>query len=118
MNPLTVLDEADALFQATVRRFARERIAPHVRSMDELGVFRAEILRELFELGLMSIEIPEEYGGQEGSFFQSIVAIEELARVDASAALIVDVQNTLCVKAMLRYGSPRSEEHTSELQSH
>src|SRR2546430_9662598 len=68
--PLTVLGEEERLFQATVRRFAREQIAPHVREMDEAAVFRKDILRQFFELGLMGIEIPEEYGGHGGSFFQ------------------------------------------------
>ena len=67
------------MFQATVRKFARERIAPHVRAMDEAGVFRKELIREFFDLGLMAIDVPEEYGGQGGYFFQSILAIEELA---------------------------------------
>src|SRR5580700_8194694 len=95
MTPLTQLSEEEALFQASVRRFARERLAPHVRAMDEAGVFRKDLLAELFDLGLMGIEVPEELGGQGGTFFQSILAIEELARVDPSAAVIVDVQNTL-----------------------
>jgi alkylation response protein AidB-like acyl-CoA dehydrogenase len=100
--PLTVLTEDETLFQASVRRFARQRLAPHVRAMDESAVFREDILAELFELGLMAIEIPEELGGQGGTFFQSILAIEELARVDPSAAVIVDVQNTLFHNAILK----------------
>ncbi len=105
MPPLTQLSEDETLFQASVRRFARERLAPHVRAMDEAGVFRQDLLRELFELGLMAIEVPEEFGGQGGTFFQSILAIEELARVDPSAAVIVDVQNTLFHNAILRWGN-------------
>jgi alkylation response protein AidB-like acyl-CoA dehydrogenase len=73
--------------------------------MDESGVFRRELLDELFELGLMAVDIREEYGGQSGSFFQSILAIEELAKVDPAAAVIVDVQNTLCNAALQRWGS-------------
>jgi short/branched chain acyl-CoA dehydrogenase len=103
--PLTRLSEEESMFQASVRRFAQERLAPHVRAMDESGVFLPSLLRELFELGLMAIEIPEEYGGQGGSFFQSILAIEELAKVDPSAAVIVDVQNTLFHNAILRHGT-------------
>ena len=103
--PLTQLSDEERMFQASVRRFAHERLAPHVRAMDEAGVFRKDLLRELFELGLMAIEVPEEYGGQGGSFFQSILAIEELAKVDPSAAVIVDVQNTLFHNAILRWGT-------------
>lgn len=105
IRPLTQLSEDEAMFQSTVRKFARERIAPHVREMDEAAVFRRDLIREFFELGLMGIEIPEEYGGQGGTFFQSILAIEELAAVDASAAVIVDVQNTLFINAILRWAN-------------
>jgi len=105
MQPLTQLSDEEELFQSTVGQFARERLAPHVRQMDESGVFRKELLDELFELGLMAVDIPEEYGGQSGSFFQSILAIEELAKVDPAAAVIVDVQNTLCNAALQRWGS-------------
>jgi butyryl-CoA dehydrogenase/short/branched chain acyl-CoA dehydrogenase len=105
MPALTELSEEERLFQTTVRRFARERLAPHVRQMDESGVFRKDLLSELFELGLMAIDVSEEYGGQGGNFFQSILAIEELARVDPSAAVIVDVQNTLCTNLLQRWGT-------------
>jgi short-chain 2-methylacyl-CoA dehydrogenase len=103
--PLTQLSEEETMFQASVRRFAAERLAPHVRAMDDAGVFRKELLTELFELGLMAIDVPEEYGGQGGSFFQAILAIEELAKVDPSASVIVDVQNTLFNNALLRWGT-------------
>src|SRR5579884_2552615 len=103
--PLTKLSEEEQMFQASVRRFARERLAPHVREMDQAGAFRSDLIRELFEGGLMSIEIPEEFEGQGGSFFQSILAIEELAKVDPSAAVIVDVQNTLFNNAILRWAT-------------
>jgi butyryl-CoA dehydrogenase/short/branched chain acyl-CoA dehydrogenase len=105
MPALTELSEEERLFQSTVRRFARERLAPHIRAMDEEGVFRKDLLQEIFELGLMGIDVPEEYGGQGGEFFQSILAIEELARVDPSAAAIVDVQNTLCTNLLQRFGT-------------
>jgi alkylation response protein AidB-like acyl-CoA dehydrogenase len=103
--PLTQLSEEEGMFQATVRRFAAERLAPHVRAMDDAGVFRKELLAELFELGLMAVDVPEEYGGQGGSFFQTILAIEELAKVDPSASVIVDVQNTLFNNALVRWGN-------------
>jgi butyryl-CoA dehydrogenase/short/branched chain acyl-CoA dehydrogenase len=105
MQPLTRLSDEEELFQTTVGQFARERLAPHVRQMDESGVFRRELLDELFELGLMTVDIAEDYGGQSGSFFQSILAIEELAKVDPTAAVIVDVQNTLCNAALQRWGT-------------
>jgi butyryl-CoA dehydrogenase/short/branched chain acyl-CoA dehydrogenase len=105
VRPLTSLGEEDLLFRDSVRRFARERIAPHVREMDEKSEFRKDLLKELFQLGLMGIEIPEEYGGQGGTFFQAVLAIEEIAAVDPAAAVIVDVQNTLVINALLRWGS-------------
>src|ERR1700680_526527 len=98
--PLTVLSEEEGMFRDVVRKFARERIGPHVREMDEAGVFRKELLHEMFELGLMGIEIPEEFGGQGGTFFQAILAVEELSAVDPSAGVIVDVQKNLCHKAL------------------
>src|SRR3954454_17985378 len=103
--PLTVLREEEKLFQTTVRRFAKERLAPYVRQLDENGKFRPELLEEMFELGLMGIDVPEQHGGQGGSFFQSILAIEELAKVDPSASVIVDVQNTLVNNAIARWGT-------------
>ncbi len=99
------LSEEDRIFQSTILRFARERIAPHVRAMDEAGIFRKDLLKEMFELGLMGVEIPEEYGGQGGSFFQSVLAVEALATVDPSAAVIVDVQNTIANNILLRWGN-------------
>ncbi len=100
-----VLDDEEKTFQSTVLRFARERIAPHVRAMDESAVFRNDLLHEMFELGLMGVEIPEEFGGQGGSFFQSVLAVEALAAVDPSAAVIVDVQNTIANNILLRWGN-------------
>jgi short/branched chain acyl-CoA dehydrogenase len=102
---LTMLSEEERMFQTTVRRFARERIGPHVRAMDDAGVFRADILTEMFDLGLMGIEIPEEYGGQGGNFFQAVLAVETLAEVDPSAAVIVDVQNTIANNVLLRWAT-------------
>jgi short-chain 2-methylacyl-CoA dehydrogenase len=102
---LTTLSEEEKLFQSTVRRFAREQIAPHVREMDEAALFRKDILRQFFELGLMGIEIPEQFGGQGGSFFQCVLAVEELSAVDPSAGVIVDVQNTIVNNAILRWAN-------------
>src|SRR6202171_2216208 len=103
--PLTVLSDEEKMFQATVRRFARERIGPHVREMDEAGVFRKDLLHEMFELGLMGIEIPEEHGGQGGTFFQAVLAVEAVAAVDPSAAVIIDVQNTITNNVIIRWGN-------------
>src|SRR6266566_9149185 len=102
MQPLTALNEDERMFQATVRKFAREQIRPFVREMDEAGVFRKDIIKQFFEMGLMGIEIPEEYGGQGGTFFQCVMAVEELSAVDPSAGVIVDVQNTIVNNAILR----------------
>jgi alkylation response protein AidB-like acyl-CoA dehydrogenase len=118
--PLTALTEDEKFFQSTVRKFAREQIRPYVREMDEAGVFRKDIIRQFFEMGLMGIEIPEEYGGQGGSFFQAILAVEELSAVDPSAGVIVDVQNTICNNALLKWANaeqkakylPRLAENT------
>ena len=104
-GPLTQLTEEEKMFQSSVRQFARDRIGPQVRSMDEAGVFRKDLIQEFFSLGLMAIDVPEQYGGQGGYFFQSILAIEELAKVDPSAAVIVDVQNTLFNNAILRWST-------------
>jgi short-chain 2-methylacyl-CoA dehydrogenase len=110
ITPLTVLQEEEELFQSSVRQFANERLAPHVRAMDHEGKFRPDLLTEMFELGLMGIDIKEQYGGQGGSFFQSILAVEELAKVDASAAVIVDVQNTLVSNAIERWANPEQKQ--------
>jgi short/branched chain acyl-CoA dehydrogenase len=103
--PLTVLSDEERMFQDAVRRFARERIGPYVREMDAAAIFRKDLLREMFELGLMGIEIPEEYGGQGGTFFQAVLAVEALAAVDPSAAVIVDVQNTIANNVIIRWGA-------------
>ena len=107
--PLTALSEDERFFQSTVRQFARAEIRPHVREMDEAGVFRKDIIRQFFEMGLMGIEIPEEYGGQGGTFFQAVLAVEELSAVDPSAGVIVDVQNTICNNALLRWATPEQK---------
>jgi butyryl-CoA dehydrogenase/short/branched chain acyl-CoA dehydrogenase len=104
-SPLTLLSDEEEMFQQSVRQFSKERLAPHVRAMDEEGVFRKDLLQELFDLGLMSIDVPEEFGGQGGTFFQAILAIEELAKVDPSASVIVDVHNTLFNHAIQKWGT-------------
>ncbi len=102
---MTHLDAEEKLFQDTIRRFAREKIGPLVREMDETSQFNKTLLGELFELGLMGIEIPEEYGGQGGNFFQCVLAIEEISAVDPSAGVVVDVQNTIVNNAIVRWGN-------------
>jgi short-chain 2-methylacyl-CoA dehydrogenase len=104
--PLTHLSEEEALFRQSVRQFAEERVRPLVKTMDEAGVFDSELLQDFFRLGLMGITIPEEYGGAGSSFFMAVLAVEELSRVDASAGVVVDVQNTLVNNAIARWGSP------------
>jgi len=104
-QPLTVLTEDEKMFQSSVRQFAREQIRPHVREMDEACVFRKDIIRQFFAMGLMGIEIPEEFGGQGGTFFQAVLAVEELSAVDPSAGVIVDVQNTICNNALLKWAT-------------
>jgi alkylation response protein AidB-like acyl-CoA dehydrogenase len=110
VSPLTSLLEEERLFQQSIRQFARERLAPHVRAMDAEGVFRKDLLKEMFAIGLMGVDVKEEYGGQGGSFFQSILAIEELARVDPAASVIIDVQNTLVNNAIERWGSAEQKK--------
>ncbi len=103
--PLTRLGEEEQMFRDSIREFAEARIRPHVHAMDEASKFDPALLREFFEMHLMGIEIPESFGGAGCSFFMSILAVEELSRVDASAGVIVDVQNTLVNNALLRWGS-------------
>ena len=103
--PITDLSEEERIFRDTVREFAETRVRPRVAEMEREKVQPPELLKELFELGLMGIEIPEIYGGAGASFFMAILAIEELARVDPALAIPVDVQNTLVVKMILRWGS-------------
>ena len=106
---LTTLSEEEQMFQASVRQFAEERVRPLAKEMDEQGQFSMELIREFFQLGWMGIEVPEEYGGAGGSFFQCILAIEELSAADPSAAVVVDVQNTLVNNALLGWGSPEQK---------
>ncbi|MGH7585955.1 MAG: acyl-CoA dehydrogenase [Gemmatimonadales bacterium] len=108
--PLTHLSEEETMLRDAVREFAETEVGPHVHEMDEAGKFRAEIIPRFFELGLMGIEVPERFGGAGGTIFLVVLAIEELARVDASAAIYVDVHNTLFNNAMLRWGSPEQHE--------
>jgi len=106
---LTSLSEEETMFQDSVRELAETEVKPHVQAMDEAAQFRPDLLPKFFDLGLMGIEVPEQFGGAGGGIFMSVLAIEELARVDASAAIYVDVQNTLVNNALLRWGSPEQQ---------
>ena len=102
--PPSALSEDERLLRASVREFAETEIAPLVRRMDEQAEIPRALIDKLFELGVMAIEIPEAWGGAGGYFFLSVIVVEELSKVDPSVALLVDVQNTLVVNAVLRWG--------------
>ncbi|MBP6702978.1 MAG: acyl-CoA dehydrogenase [Vicinamibacteria bacterium] len=103
--PLTDLSEDEKLFQETVKSFADEKIRPLVSKMDAEAKMPRDLIDACFELGLMGIEIPESFGGAASTFFMSVLVVEELAKVDASVAVLVDVQNTLFNNALLRWGT-------------
>jgi alkylation response protein AidB-like acyl-CoA dehydrogenase len=107
---LTQLGEDEQLFRDTVRRFAIEQIGPLVRGMDETQQMDAGLIQKLFGLGLMGIEVPEEYGGAGGTFFQAILAVEEISAVDPSVGVMVDVQNTLCINALVRWATAEQKK--------
>src|SRR5258707_10602636 len=109
-SPLTSLSEDELLFRDNVRQFADEKVRPLAKEMDEEGVFDKGLIEQFFQLGLMGIEIPEQYGGTGGKFFVAILAVEELSRADASAGVIVDVQNTLVVNAILRWANDEQKK--------
>jgi len=102
---LTNLSEEEELFRSSVREFAEGEVRPRVEKMEHDAKLDPELVRQCFELGLMAIESPEEFGGAGSTFFNAILAIEELARVDASTSVFVDVHNTLVTNAMIRWGS-------------
>src|SRR5881628_2754552 len=108
--PLTTFTEDEILFRDNIRQFADEKVRPLVREMDEKGVFDKNLIHEFFQLGLMGIEIPEHYGGGGAKFFEAILAVEEMSRVDASAGVIVDVQNTLVNNALLRWANEEQKK--------
>ncbi|MQA90498.1 MAG: acyl-CoA dehydrogenase [Gemmatimonas sp.] len=103
--PLTTLGEDEAAFRDAVRDFARNEVGPRVHEMDERQEIDAALIRQLFEMGLMGVEVPEELGGAQVSFFVAVLIVEELSRVDPSVGVLVDVQNTLVNNAILRWGS-------------
>ena len=110
-NPaLTDLTEEEQQFRLSVREFAEGEVRPRVEAMEHAGKLDAGLIRQCFELGLMAIETPEEYGGAGSTFFNAILAIEELARVDASTAVFVDVQNTLVANAIIRWANENQKK--------
>jgi alkylation response protein AidB-like acyl-CoA dehydrogenase len=108
--PLTALAEDEQIFRDSVRDFADARVRPLVREMDEQARMAPALVSQLFELGVMGIEIPEAYGGAGGRFFHSVLAVEELSRVDPSVGVLVDVQNTLVINALLRWGTDETKQ--------
>lgn len=109
-TPLTSLSEDENLFRENVRQFAEDKVRPLAREMDEKGVFDKTLIEQFFQLGLMGIEVPEQYGGAGGKFFEAILAVEELSRADASAGVVVDVQNTLVNNALVRWANSEQKK--------
>jgi len=105
MPALTLLSEDESLFHSSVLEFAHREVAPHVREMDDTAHFVPGLIEKLFDLGVMGIEIPEGFGGGGATFFHSVLAVEALARVDASVGVLVDVQNTLVINALTRWAN-------------
>jgi alkylation response protein AidB-like acyl-CoA dehydrogenase len=110
MTPLTLLADDERMFRDMCRSFAEERIKPHVRRMDEEAKLEASLIPELFELGLMGVHVPESFGGSGGTFFMSVIAVEEISRVDASFGVFIDVQNTLVNNAIMRWAADEQKQ--------
>src|SRR6185295_12763513 len=109
-RPLTTLTEDEQMFRASVREFAEGELRPRVAGMDEHAKLDPALIKQCFDLGLMGIETPEEYGGAGATFFTSIIAVEELSRVDASVGVLVDVQNTLVNNALIKWGNEEQKQ--------
>src|SRR5438105_828828 len=109
-RPLTTLSEDEQMFRDSVREFAEGEIRKRIEEMDEQSRLDPALIKQCFELGLMGIETPEEYNGAGGTFFQAILAVEELSRVDASVGVLVDVQNTLVNNALIRWGNDEQKK--------
>src|SRR6201984_938910 len=108
--PLTTLTEDEILFRDNIRQFADEKVRPLVKEMDEKGVFDKDLIQQFFQLGLMGIEIPQQYGGGGGKFFEAILAVEEFSRLHASVRGVVAVHNTLVNNALLRWASEEQKK--------
>ncbi len=104
-QPLSVLSEDEEIFRKTIREFSSQEITPRVAQMESEGCYAPELIPKLFELGIMAIETPEKWGGADGSFCLSVLAVEEVSRADASVGVLVDLQNTLVANAVLSWGS-------------
>ncbi len=102
---LTDLSEDERILRDSIREFAEAQVRPLVREMDEHAKIPRALVDKLFDIGVMGIEVPEQYGGAGGSFFHAVLAVEELSRVDPSIGVLVDVQNTLVINAFLRWGN-------------
>ena len=109
-GPLTSYSEDERMFRASVREFAEGEIRPRVEEMDEHAKMSPDIIKQLFDLGLMGVETPEEYGGAGASFFTAIIGVEELSRVDPSVGVLMDVQNTLVNNALIRWGNTEQKK--------
>src|SRR5690349_16768905 len=109
-SPLTTLSEDETMFRSSVREFAEGELRPRVEHMDETAKLDPALIKQCFDLGLMGIETPEEYGGAGANFFTAILAVEELSRVDASVGVFVDVQNTLVNNAFIRWGTDEQKQ--------
>ena len=110
ISPLTALSDEERMFQVVAREFAEKEVGPHVEEMDREGVFKRELIDKFFAQGFMGLEVPETYGGSGGTFFMAVLAIEEFSRVDASAGVVIDVQNTLVSNALMRWGSEAQKQ--------
>jgi short-chain 2-methylacyl-CoA dehydrogenase len=115
--PLTILSEEEQMFQESVRDFAIERIRPLVHQMDQEASMSKDLIKEFFDLGIMGVEVPEQWGGAGSSFFSAVLIVEELSHVDASCGVLVDVQNTLVNNAILRWGNEDQKERYLRLLS-
>ena len=109
-GPLTALSEEERMFQAMAREFAANEILPHVEEMDREGAFNHALLEDIFAQGFMGIEVDEAYGGCGGSFFLTVLAIEEFSRIDASAGVVIDVHNTLVNSALQKWGNEEQKQ--------
>lgn len=110
MTALTLLGDEERIFRDAVLGYAKDAITPRIQEMDQAGVLDRSILPGLFEMGLMSIEVPERFGGAGSSFFNAILAVEALAEVDPSVSVFVDVQNTLVNNCLLRWGNDAQQQ--------
>lgn len=110
MKALTHLEENELLFKQEIAKFATKVVGPHVEAMDQKEAIHPDIIKQCFEMGLMGIELPEAFGGSQGSFFMSILAIEELAKVDPAVSVIIDVQNTLVNNIFMRFASESQQQ--------